>query len=68
MKQITVLMQQIFHWMIRRNVLVPEYGALGIKPSDIGGCPVGCLGIPEFGTDFVISDGSGYQAKRRCLT
>ena len=28
--------------------------ALGIKPSDIGGCPVGCLGIPEFGTDFVI--------------
>ena len=27
---------------------------LGIKPSDIGGCPVGCLGIPEFGTDFVI--------------
>jgi DNA polymerase-3 subunit alpha (Gram-positive type) len=28
--------------------------ALGIKPSDIGGCPLGCLGIPEFGTDFVI--------------
>ena len=28
--------------------------ALGIKPSDIDGCPVGCLGIPEFGTDFVI--------------
>ncbi len=28
--------------------------ALGIKPSDIGGCPVGCMGIPEFGTDFVI--------------
>ncbi len=28
--------------------------ALGIKPSDIGDCPVGCLGIPEFGTDFVI--------------
>ena len=28
--------------------------ALGIKPSDISGCPVGCLGIPEFGTDFVI--------------
>ena len=27
---------------------------LGIKPEDIGGCPVGCLGIPEFGTDFVI--------------
>ncbi|HJB19332.1 MAG TPA: PolC-type DNA polymerase III [Candidatus Bariatricus faecipullorum] len=28
--------------------------ALGITPDDIGGCPVGCLGIPEFGTDFVI--------------
>ena len=28
--------------------------ALGIKSSDIDGCPVGCLGIPEFGTDFVI--------------
>ena len=27
---------------------------LGITPDDIGGCPVGCLGIPEFGTDFVI--------------
>ena len=28
--------------------------ALGITPEDIDGCPVGCLGIPEFGTDFVI--------------
>ena len=28
--------------------------ALGIKPEDIGGCPLGALGIPEFGTDFVI--------------
>lgn len=28
--------------------------ALGIEPEDIGGCPLGCLGIPEFGTDFVI--------------
>ncbi len=28
--------------------------ALGIMPSDINGTPVGCLGIPEFGTDFVI--------------
>ena len=27
---------------------------LGVKSDDIGGCPVGCLGIPEFGTDFVI--------------
>lgn len=28
--------------------------ALKIKPEDIGGCPLGSLGIPEFGTDFVI--------------
>ena len=28
--------------------------ALGIRPEDIGGCSLGCLGIPEFGTDFVI--------------
>nr|WP_294490556.1 PolC-type DNA polymerase III [uncultured Mediterraneibacter sp.] len=27
---------------------------LGIKPEDIDGCRLGCLGIPEFGTDFVI--------------
>ena len=27
---------------------------LRIQPDDIDGCPVGCLGIPEFGTDFVI--------------
>lgn len=27
---------------------------LGIKPEDIDGCKLGCLGIPEFGTDFVI--------------
>jgi len=29
-------------------------GALGITPDDIHGCKLGCLGIPEFGTDFVI--------------
>ncbi|MDD3278280.1 MAG: PolC-type DNA polymerase III [Lachnospiraceae bacterium] len=28
--------------------------ALGIRPEQIGGCPLGCLGVPEFGTDFVI--------------
>ncbi len=28
--------------------------ALKITPDDIGGCPLGALGIPEFGTDFVI--------------
>lgn len=28
--------------------------ALGIEPSDIGGCKLGSLGIPEFGTDFAM--------------
>ncbi len=28
--------------------------ALGITPDDIGGCPLGALGIPEFGTDFAM--------------
>ena len=28
--------------------------ALGVTPEDIGGCPLGALGIPEFGTEFVI--------------
>ena len=39
-----------------RNVisLFHDTSALGIKPEDISGCPLGSLGIPEFGTDFVI--------------
>ncbi len=28
--------------------------ALGIKPKDLMDCDLGCLGIPEFGTDFVM--------------
>lgn len=28
--------------------------ALGITPDDIGGTKLGCLGIPEFGTDFAM--------------
>lgn len=28
--------------------------ALGITPEDIGGCKLGCLGVPEFGTDFAM--------------
>ncbi len=28
--------------------------ALGITPEDIGGCRLGCLGVPEFGTDFAM--------------
>ncbi len=27
--------------------------ALGIEPEDISGCTLGCLGLPEFGTQFV---------------
>ena len=34
--------------------LFANTSALGITPEDIDGCPVGCPGIPEFGTDFVI--------------
>ena len=34
--------------------LFHDTSALGITPEDIGGCPLGCLGVPEFGTDFVI--------------
>ena len=28
--------------------------ALKLTPDDIGGCPLGCLGVPEFGTDFAM--------------
>ena len=34
--------------------LFKDTSALGILPEDIGGCKLGCLGIPEFGTEFVI--------------
>ena len=34
--------------------LFQNTSALGIAPEQIDGCPVGSLGIPEFGTDFVI--------------
>ncbi|MFV0364163.1 MAG: PolC-type DNA polymerase III [Suipraeoptans sp.] len=34
--------------------LFHDTSALGIKPKDISGTKLGCLGIPEFGTDFVI--------------
>ncbi len=28
--------------------------ALGVTPEDLGGCKLGALGIPEFGTDFAM--------------
>ena len=34
--------------------LFAKTDALGITPDDIGGCLLGCLGIPEFGTEFAI--------------
>lgn len=40
--------------------------ALGITPAQIGGCPVGSLGIPEFGTDFVIQ--MLLDTKPKCLS
>ena len=34
--------------------LFQNTSALGITPDQIDGCPLGSLGVPEFGTDFVI--------------
>lgn len=34
--------------------LFQNTSALGIEPEDIDGCPLGALGIPEFGTDFAM--------------
>ncbi|MGN0318922.1 MAG: PolC-type DNA polymerase III [Lachnospira sp.] len=34
--------------------LFQNTSALGITPDDIGGCQLGALGIPEFGTDFAM--------------
>lgn len=34
--------------------LFKDTSALGITPADIGGCKLGALGIPEFGTDFAM--------------
>ena len=32
--------------------LFHDTSALGVTPEQLGGCELGCLGIPEFGTDF----------------
>ena len=34
--------------------LFQDTSALGLTPDDIGGCPLGALGVPEFGTDFAM--------------
>ncbi len=34
--------------------LFDNLSALGVRAEDLGGCDLGCLGIPEFGTDFVM--------------
>ncbi len=34
--------------------LFQNTSSLGITPEDIGGCQLGALGIPEFGTDFAM--------------
>ena len=34
--------------------LFHDTSALGISPKDIDRCEMGCLGVPEFGTDFVM--------------
>ena len=40
--------------------------SLKIKPEDIDGCPVGILGVPEFGTGFVI--GMVIETKPQCFS
>ena len=34
--------------------LFKDTSALGVTPEQLGGCPMGTLGIPEFGTDFAM--------------
>ena len=34
--------------------LFKDTSALGVEPEDIYGVPLGCLGIPEFGTEFAM--------------
>ncbi|MBO5302654.1 MAG: PolC-type DNA polymerase III [Lachnospiraceae bacterium] len=34
--------------------LFKNTSALGVTPEDLNGCALGCLGIPEFGTDFAM--------------
>jgi DNA polymerase-3 subunit alpha (Gram-positive type) len=34
--------------------LFHDLSALNVTPKDLGGCELGCLGVPEFGTDFAM--------------
>ena len=43
-----------FSFIAASMSLFQNTSALGIMPEQISGCPVGSLGIPEFGTEFVI--------------
>ncbi len=47
----------IDHNLLKLDILMSLFqntSALGITPEDIGGCQLGALGIPEFGTDFAM--------------
>ncbi len=46
--------------------LFQNTSALGITPEQIDGCPVGSMGIPEFGTEFVIQ--MLLDTKPQCLS
>ena len=46
--------------------LFKDTSALKVQPEDIGGCKLGCLGIPEFGTDFAM--GMVIEAKPQAFT
>ena len=46
--------------------LFSDTQALGIRPEDILGCRLGCRGVPEFGTEFVI--GMVSEAKPKSLS
>ena len=46
--------------------LFKDTSALKVNPEDIGGCKLGCLGIPEFGTDFAM--GMVIEAKPQAFT
>ena len=46
--------------------LFRDTSALGITPEDIGGCKLGALGVPEFGTDFAMQ--MVMDAKPQCFS